>query len=91
MTFSVKHSVSVSSDIFEEPSGGVRGTVIAMMPVLDKQKEFRLAHAMLFTDAAPKITLKVPGSVSVDQLTQIGVILKEFELAVQSLDTFKAP
>jgi hypothetical protein len=74
--------MSVEATIFDQPSGNVRGIVIAMMPVGKDEK--RIAHAHLFTDGTEKFTITVPAAIqTADQLGELMELLAEFKLLVE--------
>lgn len=63
----------IRTDIFKQPSGNVRGIVIAL------RGKDRVAHAYLFTDKPPRITLdKVRNVESANDIFEITAILSGF-------------
>lgn len=66
----------VKAELFEAPSGNVRGTVTASMTLKGKQKRF--AHAYLLVDEAPSLTIEVPKTVPLEQLDALADGLKLF-------------
>ncbi|KQW19787.1 MULTISPECIES: hypothetical protein [Pseudomonas] len=73
--------VKIEADLFEQPSGSVRGTVTAGMNVKGKHK--RIAHAYLLVGEAPTITIEVPKSFPLDQLDTLADGLKAFAATVR--------
>ena len=75
--------MSLEETIFEQPSGNVRGTVIALIELGGKQK--RVAHATLLTDRAPDVVLEVPRKVALAEIPALTSVLNEFSSRVQAL------
>lgn len=73
--------VKIEAELFEQPSGSVRGTVTAFMAHKGKHK--RIAHAFLLVGEAPTITIEVPKSVPLDQLDTLADGLKAFASKVR--------
>lgn len=65
-------------ELFDPPSGSVRGVMTASLMLGNKMK--RIAHATLLMDRAPDITLSIPQSKqSMEELARIAECLKAFE------------
>lgn len=77
----MNHEVKIEAELFDQPSGSVRGTVTAAMALKGKHK--RIAHAYLLVGEAPTITIEVPKSVPLDQLDALADGLKAFAAKVR--------
>lgn len=67
-----------SIELFDPPSGNVRGVVTASLMLGKKMK--RIAHATLLVNRACDITLSIPESKqSIEDLARIADCLKVFE------------
>lgn len=75
------HEVKIEAELFDQPSGSVRGTVTAAMLLKGKHK--RIAHAYLLVGEAPTITIEVPKTVPLGQLDALAEGLKEFAAKVR--------
>lgn len=82
MTESTDNGFQIDETIFSTPYEGVRGTVIAFMPIKGKLK--RIAHATLHTDKPPIITIEAPKSLPLDQIARLADHLKAFAEKVKS-------
>lgn len=67
--------------IFDEPSGSVRGTVVASMTIKGKSK--RIGHATLLVGEAPLVSIEIPKKLSLDQLDELTDILRVFAYKVR--------
>lgn len=82
MTESADTGFQIDETIFPTPYEGIRGTVIAFMPVKGKLK--RIAHATLHTDKPPLITIEAPKSLPLEQIDRLADHLKVFAEKVKS-------
>lgn len=82
----------IETTMFNEPSGNVRGVAIALVPVTRKrgkkfvEENIRLAHATLFTDQPPAITLGLSGGATIDNLPLIASVMSDFHATLSELD-----
>ncbi|WP_157643753.1 hypothetical protein [Burkholderia ubonensis] len=75
--------MEVKFQLFEPPSGNVRGLVNAFVQL--KGKSVRIANATLFTDAEPDIVLSVPKRLSIEGTEAVTRGLAAFTEKVRSL------
>ncbi|QTB53521.1 hypothetical protein [Burkholderia pseudomallei] len=75
--------MEVQVDIFETPSGNVRGLVNVFVQI--KGKQVRLANATLFTDADPDIVTYVPKRLAIDEIKAVTRGLDSFVAKVGQL------
>ncbi|NVL49854.1 hypothetical protein F2S72_08890 [Pseudomonas syringae pv. actinidiae] len=72
----------IEETIFATPYDGLVGTVMAFMPVKGKSK--RIAHATLYSEKAPDITIEAPKSLTLEQVVQMADHYKAFVVKVKS-------
>lgn len=82
MTETAETGYQIDETFFATPYEGIRGTVIAFMPIKGKLK--RIAHATVFTDRPPSITIETPKSLPLEQIEQMANHLKAFANKVKS-------
>lgn len=73
----------IEEQVFDEPSGTVRGVVIAFAQI--KGKEKRIAHASLLTKGGSDVALEVPRKVSVADIAELTAVLNSFAKRVAAL------
>lgn len=71
---------SIKVEMFDKPSGSVRGLVVAFATIKGKQK--RIAHATILVDKQPTIALEIPRGVPVGDIPALAGILNEFAARV---------
>ncbi|TES62735.1 hypothetical protein E2P84_40945 [Burkholderia cepacia] len=76
--------MEIQVNLFDPPSGNVRGIVTAL--VLIKSKNVRVAHATLLTDAHADIEVSVPKRLNLAQTEVVSAALAEFTARVRSLE-----
>lgn len=69
--------------IFETPSGNVRGIVNVFMYVNGKEK--RIGHATLLTEGGADTSLEIPRKLALDDIKALTILLNEFASRVKSL------
>lgn len=75
----------IEKEIFKQPSGQVRGSIIMFIPV--GKRERRIAHALLLVDAPTDITLDLPkGKLSHQAVAEFSKALAAFSLEVAKHD-----
>lgn len=73
----------IEEKVFDEPSGSVRGIVIALTQV--KGREKRIAHATLLTKGGSDVVLEVPRKIAVADIAELSVLLNSFAERVTAL------
>ncbi|VWC80050.1 hypothetical protein BLA39750_01128 [Burkholderia lata] len=76
--------MEVQVNLFDPPSGKVRGVVTASVSI--KSKSVRVAHATLLTDAQADIQVSVPKRLNLTQTEAVTAVLAEFTAQVRSLE-----
>lgn len=71
--------------VFDQPSGNVRGTVTAFMP-LRNGKSTKIAHAFLRTDKPAEVSVDLNEKFAVGDLATAVQVLGEFTDTVKRLD-----
>lgn len=68
--------MAIQKDIFNVPSGNVRGVIFATFG--EGKKEKRIALATLYVDKEPSISLSLPSKPALSDVTDYADALKEF-------------
>lgn len=74
----------IEETIYATPYEGLIGTVVAFMPVKGKSK--RIAHATLYSDKPPVVTIEAPKSLTLELMVQMADHYKAFADKVKSHD-----
>lgn len=82
-TCSLQNNAELSTTLFEQPSGNVRGMVTALMEVKGKQR--RIVHATLLVDGPPVVVLDVPKKMTVSEVDELSKHLKSFSEKLSEL------
>jgi hypothetical protein len=72
----------IETTMFDKPSGSVRGMVSVSINWRGKGKQ--IAHATILVDKEPSISIKVPASPTLDEISHITAALSEFSAKVKS-------
>ncbi|BBA45406.1 TPA: hypothetical protein ACK3Q6_005538 [Burkholderia cepacia] len=81
--------MEIQVNLFDPPSGKVRGVVTALVSI--KSKNVRVAHATLLTDAQADIQVSVPKRLNLAQTEAVTAVLAEFAARVRSLEPVDGP
>lgn len=79
----------IETTIFDEPSGGIIAILTAFLSINGKSR--RVAHALVFVNRAPVITLTVPRTGTLEVLAQVNALLPRFEGRLRDLVAAHGP
>ncbi len=75
---------TIEVDLFDKPSGNVRGIVTAFLSIKGKNK--RIAHATLLVGEAATVALDVPAKLTLDLVGEVSALLTNFAATVHKHD-----
>lgn len=76
-------TTQITTTMFDVPSGNVRGIVCAFCQI--KGEEKRIAHTTLTIGEEPKVTVTVPGRLTLAEVLDVNDALKQFHEKVVQL------